>query len=222
MSPGSSTKSYPALARIGLRENPGKISTSRVSGSNGVPTTDDDDDDDAMTKAGVVITSCNHRHSNGYEEFPAHCCGFHSHIEGKQWRYHVPLQTLSLQAVRGGFVKNEKENFFDVLSDKITHTVFDAILNTPHPNWKPEDRAGNHLDSADDENNVETSQSEVISASPDVPEFCPAGFLLHASKSTDMSLSHLSTLKCHRPGLGSNPQPWDRRPALYQLANQVD
>ncbi|KAJ4437966.1 hypothetical protein ANN_13905 [Periplaneta americana] len=30
--------------------------------------------------------------------------------------------------------------------------------------------------------------AEVISASPDVPEFCPAGVLLHASKSTDMSL----------------------------------
>ncbi|KAJ4448380.1 hypothetical protein ANN_10396 [Periplaneta americana] len=50
--------------------------------------------------------------------------------------------------------------------------------------------------------------AEVISASPDVPEFCPTGVLLHASKSTDMSLSHLSTLKCHRPGPGSNPQPW--------------
>ncbi|KAJ4438619.1 hypothetical protein ANN_14566 [Periplaneta americana] len=50
--------------------------------------------------------------------------------------------------------------------------------------------------------------AEVISASPDVPEFCPAGVLLHASKSTDMSLSHLSTLKCHRPGPGSNPQSW--------------
>ncbi|KAJ4448099.1 hypothetical protein ANN_10111 [Periplaneta americana] len=52
---------------------------------------------------------------------------------------------------------------------------------------------------------------EVISASPDVPEFCPAGVLLHASKSTDMSLSHLSTLKCHRPGPGSNPQPWAQK-----------
>ncbi|KAJ4431370.1 hypothetical protein ANN_19967 [Periplaneta americana] len=40
-----------------------------------------------------------------------------------------------------------------------------------------------------------------------VSEFCPAGVLLHASKSTDMSLSHLNTLKCHRPGPGSNPQP---------------
>ncbi|KAJ4438832.1 hypothetical protein ANN_14785, partial [Periplaneta americana] len=39
-----------------------------------------------------------------------------------------------------------------------------------------------------------------------VPEFCPTGILLHASKSTDMSLSHLSTL-CHRPGPGSNPKP---------------
>ncbi|KAJ4427335.1 hypothetical protein ANN_24955 [Periplaneta americana] len=28
----------------------------------------------AVTKAGVVNTSCNHRHSNGYEEFPVHCC----------------------------------------------------------------------------------------------------------------------------------------------------
>ncbi|KAJ4428099.1 hypothetical protein ANN_24113 [Periplaneta americana] len=28
MSPGSSTESYPAFARIGLKENPGKISTS--------------------------------------------------------------------------------------------------------------------------------------------------------------------------------------------------
>ncbi|KAJ4448681.1 hypothetical protein ANN_00071, partial [Periplaneta americana] len=37
--------------------------------------------------------------------------------------------------------------------------------------------------------------AEVISASPDVPEFYPAGVLLHASESTDMSLSHLSTLK---------------------------
>ncbi|KAJ4438261.1 hypothetical protein ANN_14200 [Periplaneta americana] len=40
-----------------------------------------------------------------------------------------------------------------------------------------------------------------------VPEFCPAGVLLHANKSTDMSLSHLSTLKCCQPGPGSNPQP---------------
>ncbi|KAJ4430371.1 hypothetical protein ANN_22587, partial [Periplaneta americana] len=40
-----------------------------------------------------------------------------------------------------------------------------------------------------------------------VPEFCPAGVLLHATKSSDMSLSHLSTLKCHRPGQGSNPHP---------------
>ncbi|KAJ4447809.1 hypothetical protein ANN_09817 [Periplaneta americana] len=40
-----------------------------------------------------------------------------------------------------------------------------------------------------------------------VPEFCPARVLLHANKSTDMSLSHLNTLKCHRPRLGSNPQP---------------
>ncbi|KAJ4450629.1 hypothetical protein ANN_02057 [Periplaneta americana] len=73
----------------------------------------------AVTKPGVVITSCNHRHSNGYEEFPVHCCAFHSRTEGKQWRYHVALQTLSLQAVRGGFVKNEKEKFFAVLSDKM-------------------------------------------------------------------------------------------------------
>ncbi|KAJ4436144.1 hypothetical protein ANN_18771 [Periplaneta americana] len=34
--------------------------------------------------------------------------------------------------------------------------------------------------------------AEVISALPDVPEFCPAGVPLHASKPTDMSLSHLS------------------------------
>ncbi|KAJ4428465.1 hypothetical protein ANN_24502 [Periplaneta americana] len=33
-----------------------------------------------------------------------------------------------------------------------------------------------------------------------VPEFCPAGVALHASKSIGMSLSHLNTLKCHRPG----------------------
>ncbi|KAJ4450176.1 hypothetical protein ANN_01583 [Periplaneta americana] len=66
---------------------------------------------------------------------------------------------------------------------------------------------------------LERTILKVISASPDVPEFYPAGVLLHASKSNDMSLSHLSTLKCHRPGPGSNPH---RRPALYQLANQVD
>ncbi|KAJ4427781.1 hypothetical protein ANN_25434 [Periplaneta americana] len=41
----------------------------------------------------------------------------------------------------------------------------------------------------------------------DVPEFCTVAVLSHASKSTDMSLSHLNTLKCHRPGPGSNPQP---------------
>ncbi|KAJ4429790.1 hypothetical protein ANN_21994, partial [Periplaneta americana] len=40
-----------------------------------------------------------------------------------------------------------------------------------------------------------------------VPEFCPAGVLLYANKSTNMSLSHLSTFKCHQPGPGSNPQP---------------
>ncbi|KAJ4428375.1 hypothetical protein ANN_24394 [Periplaneta americana] len=40
-----------------------------------------------------------------------------------------------------------------------------------------------------------------------VPEFCPTGVLLHASKSTDMSLSHLSTLKFYRPGTRLNPQP---------------
>ncbi|KAJ4436941.1 hypothetical protein ANN_17073 [Periplaneta americana] len=43
--------------------------------------------------------------------------------------------------------------------------------------------------------------------SSSVSEFCPAGVLSHASKSTDMSLSHLNTLKCHRPGQESNPQP---------------
>ncbi|KAJ4433843.1 hypothetical protein ANN_16155 [Periplaneta americana] len=57
--------------------------------------------------------------------------------------------------------------------------------------------------------------AKVISASPDVPEFCPAGVLLHASKSTDMSLSHLSTLKCHRPGPGTNPQPWASISYIY-------
>ncbi|KAJ4432108.1 hypothetical protein ANN_20723, partial [Periplaneta americana] len=61
--------------------------------------------------------------------------------------------------------------------------------------------------------------AEVISASP---EFCPAGVLLHASKSTDMSLSHLSTLKCHRPGRNRTRNLGHRRPVLYQLANQVD
>ncbi|KAJ4444055.1 hypothetical protein ANN_05844 [Periplaneta americana] len=60
--------------------------------------------------------------------------------------------------------------------------------------------------------------AEVISASPDVPEFCPAGVLLHASKSTDMSL-YLNAIDLARDrtrNLGH------RRPALYQLANQVD
>ncbi|KAJ4445768.1 hypothetical protein ANN_12453 [Periplaneta americana] len=45
--------------------------------------------------------------------------------------------------------------------------------------------------------------------------FVPQEFFLHASKSTDMSLSHLSTLKCRRPYLRlariENPQPGDRR-----------
>ncbi|KAJ4437448.1 hypothetical protein ANN_17592 [Periplaneta americana] len=40
-----------------------------------------------------------------------------------------------------------------------------------------------------------------------MPEFCPAGVLPHPSKSTHISLLHLNTLKCHRPGPGSNPQP---------------
>ncbi|KAJ4435883.1 hypothetical protein ANN_18503 [Periplaneta americana] len=40
-----------------------------------------------------------------------------------------------------------------------------------------------------------------------VPEFGPGGVFLHTTKCSDMSLSHLSTLKCHRPGLESNPQP---------------
>ncbi|KAJ4433186.1 hypothetical protein ANN_15443 [Periplaneta americana] len=56
---------------------------------------------------------------------------------------------------------------------------------------------------------------EVISASSDVPEFCPAGVLLHASKSTDMSLAiDLARDRTRNPG--------HRRPALYQLANQTD
>ncbi|KAJ4436777.1 hypothetical protein ANN_16909 [Periplaneta americana] len=40
-----------------------------------------------------------------------------------------------------------------------------------------------------------------------MPEFCPAGVLFHDSKCSNMSLWHLSTLKCHRPAPGSNPQP---------------
>ncbi|KAJ4435286.1 hypothetical protein ANN_17896 [Periplaneta americana] len=40
-----------------------------------------------------------------------------------------------------------------------------------------------------------------------VPEFRPAGVLLRATISSDMSLSHLSTLKCYRTGPRSNPQP---------------
>ncbi|KAJ4430180.1 hypothetical protein ANN_22390 [Periplaneta americana] len=46
-----------------------------------------------------------------------------------------------------------------------------------------------------------------------MPEFYPAGVLLHVSKSTDMSLSHLCTLKCHRPGPGSNPQSRAQKPS---------
>ncbi|KAJ4432127.1 hypothetical protein ANN_20743, partial [Periplaneta americana] len=49
-----------------------------------------------------------------------------------------------------------------------------------------------------------------------VPEFCPAGVLFHASKSTDMSLSHLSTLKCHRPGPSTEGQRYN------DYATQVD
>ncbi|KAJ4449330.1 hypothetical protein ANN_00728 [Periplaneta americana] len=39
MSPGSSTESYPAFARIGLRENPGKTSTRRNADNNGTRST---------------------------------------------------------------------------------------------------------------------------------------------------------------------------------------
>ncbi|KAJ4435500.1 hypothetical protein ANN_18116 [Periplaneta americana] len=56
-----------------------------------------------------------------------------------------------------------------------------------------------------------------------VPEFCPEGVLLHASKSTDMNLSHLNTLKCHRPGPGSNPQPRAQKGQRYtDYATQAD
>ncbi|KAJ4449611.1 hypothetical protein ANN_01014 [Periplaneta americana] len=51
-----------------------------------------------------------------------------------------------------------------------------------------------------------------------VPEFCLAGVHLHASKSTDMSLSHLSTLICHQPGPGSNPQPREQKARVIPTA----
>ncbi|KAJ4442603.1 hypothetical protein ANN_04192 [Periplaneta americana] len=44
------------------------------------------------------------------------------------------------------------------------------------------------------------------------------GVPLHASKSTDMNLSHLSTLKCHRPGSGSNPQPQAQKAKVIPIA----
>ncbi|KAJ4450987.1 hypothetical protein ANN_02422 [Periplaneta americana] len=86
MSPGFSTESYPAFARIGLRENPGKKpqpgNSLRPGFEPGPPgfaarRADRYSTDTALnemfkpevTKGGVVITSCNHRHSNGYEEF---------------------------------------------------------------------------------------------------------------------------------------------------------
>ncbi|KAJ4427600.1 hypothetical protein ANN_25248 [Periplaneta americana] len=53
--------------------------------------------------------------------------------------------------------------------------------------------------------------AEVISAAPNVPEFCPAVVLLHASKSTDMSLSTWPGIE--PAALGIEGQ---------QLANQVD
>ncbi|KAJ4448589.1 hypothetical protein ANN_10608 [Periplaneta americana] len=59
--------------------------------------------------------------------------------------------------------------------------------------------------------------AEVISTSPDVPEFSPAGALLHANKSIDMSL-----LKCHRPGRNQTRNLEHRKPAQYQLANLVE
>ncbi|KAJ4432796.1 hypothetical protein ANN_21435 [Periplaneta americana] len=40
-----------------------------------------------------------------------------------------------------------------------------------------------------------------------VDRFTQSGVLLHASKSNGMTLLHLNTLKCHRPGPRSNPQP---------------
>ncbi|KAJ4452128.1 hypothetical protein ANN_03646 [Periplaneta americana] len=55
-----------------------------------------------------------------------------------------------------------------------------------------------------------------------VPEFCPARVLLHASKCTDMSLSHLNTLKCHRPGPGSNPQPRAHKASATDYATEAD
>ncbi|KAJ4427934.1 hypothetical protein ANN_23944 [Periplaneta americana] len=51
-----------------------------------------------------------------------------------------------------------------------------------------------------------------------VPEFCPAGVLLDASKSTDMSLSHLSTHKCHRTGPESKPQPRAQKASAISTA----
>ncbi|KAJ4448841.1 hypothetical protein ANN_00232 [Periplaneta americana] len=115
MSPGSSTESYPAFARVWLRENPGK-SLNQV--------------------------TCPNRDSN-----PGH-----------------------------------------LVSQP------DALTVTPRV-WTPPYRK-------------QDIQMRGYISVAGVPEFCPAGVLLHASKSTDMRLSHLSTLKCHRPGPGSNPQPW--------------
>ena len=45
----------------------------------------------------------------------------------------------------------------------------------------------------------------------EMPEFCRAGDLLRASKSTDTRLTYLSIFKCHRTEPGSNLPSWGQK-----------
>ena len=45
----------------------------------------------------------------------------------------------------------------------------------------------------------------------EVPEFCPEGVLLRASKSTDTRLTYLSTFKYHQTEPGSNLPSWGQK-----------
>ncbi|KAJ4435578.1 hypothetical protein ANN_18194 [Periplaneta americana] len=180
MSPGSSTESYPAFAHIGLRENPGKNLNQVVK---------------IRFRKPAITAGGDHRANHTIPPFrlddhppllrhvdvrPAASCASSSRL------FYDALQCLNE-------ITGDNTGEMSLGSSTESYPAFSHIGLT--------ENTGKNL-------NQTLATAEVISASPDVPEFCPAGVLLHASKSTDMSLSHLSTLKCHQPDPGSNPQPW--------------
>ncbi|KAJ4444645.1 hypothetical protein ANN_06441 [Periplaneta americana] len=95
MSPGSSTESYPAFARIGLRENPGKTSTRPERVKQGLNHVADDDDD---VKKSPDLNPIEHlwdelrRRLRSRDMLPTSIVQLSAMLQ-EQWR-HIPMDIL--------------------------------------------------------------------------------------------------------------------------------